>query len=204
MNEAKKAEEIRKHVLELLAKQGNKLDNFTVQFDDGVVVLAGQCDTTKTRDKALLMAKNEEGVKEVRDGGLQVPQVAAPTPPPAAAPTPAPAPAQNSAPGQFAAAAGSAFQAATRAAAPAPAAPQAQPAQPVTPPAAAPQAPAQPAAAPAETTYTVQAGDTLSKIAKQFYGDANKYMVIFEANKDMLKDPDKIRPGQTLRIPAKK
>lgn len=51
-------------------------------------------------------------------------------------------------------------------------------------------------------TYTVAAGDTLSKISKQFYGDANKYMKIFEANKPMLSDPNKIYPGQNLRIPA--
>ena len=50
--------------------------------------------------------------------------------------------------------------------------------------------------------YTVVSGDTLSKISKANYGDANKYMVIFEANKPMLKDPDKIYPGQVLRIPA--
>ncbi|HYD88548.1 MAG TPA: peptidoglycan-binding protein LysM [Vitreimonas sp.] len=49
--------------------------------------------------------------------------------------------------------------------------------------------------------YEVKSGDTLSKIAKQFYGDANKYSAIFEANKPMLKDPDEIYPGQTLRIP---
>ncbi len=49
--------------------------------------------------------------------------------------------------------------------------------------------------------YTVQKGDTLSKIAKEFYGDAMKYPVIFEANKPMLKDPDLIYPGQVLRIP---
>ncbi len=49
--------------------------------------------------------------------------------------------------------------------------------------------------------YTVVKGDTLSKIAKQHYGDANKYPVIFEANKPMLKHPDKIYPGQVLRIP---
>ena len=52
-----------------------------------------------------------------------------------------------------------------------------------------------------ETTYTVAGGDSLSKIAKQFYGDANKYMKIFEANKDQLKNPDLIKPGQVLRIP---
>jgi nucleoid-associated protein YgaU len=49
--------------------------------------------------------------------------------------------------------------------------------------------------------YTVVAGDSLSKIAKHFYGEANKYMKIFEANKDQLKNPDLIKPGQTLRIP---
>jgi nucleoid-associated protein YgaU len=52
-----------------------------------------------------------------------------------------------------------------------------------------------------EKTYTVVGGDTLSKIAKHFYGDANKYMKIFDANKDQLKNPDLIKPGQTLRIP---
>jgi nucleoid-associated protein YgaU len=49
--------------------------------------------------------------------------------------------------------------------------------------------------------YTVASGDTLSKIAKGSYGDANRYAIIFEANKPMLKDPDKIYPGQVLRIP---
>lgn len=50
--------------------------------------------------------------------------------------------------------------------------------------------------------FTVMSGDTLSKIAKQQYGDANLYMKIFEANKPMLSHPDKIYPGQSLRIPA--
>jgi nucleoid-associated protein YgaU len=49
---------------------------------------------------------------------------------------------------------------------------------------------------------TVKAGDTLSKIAKEAYGNANDYMRIFEANKPMLTNPDKIYPGQVLRIPA--
>ncbi len=49
--------------------------------------------------------------------------------------------------------------------------------------------------------YTVVKGDNLSKIAKAHYGNAMKYPVIFEANKPMLKDPDKIYPGQVLRIP---
>jgi nucleoid-associated protein YgaU len=51
------------------------------------------------------------------------------------------------------------------------------------------------------TTYTVKAGDTLSKIAKEHLGDANAYMEIFNANRDQLQDPDKIKPGQVLKIP---
>jgi nucleoid-associated protein YgaU len=50
-------------------------------------------------------------------------------------------------------------------------------------------------------TYTIKSGDTLSRISKQFYGDANEYMRIFYANRDKLKDPDKIQAGQQLVIP---
>jgi len=50
-------------------------------------------------------------------------------------------------------------------------------------------------------TYTVKAGDTLSKISKQFYGSTTDYMRIFDANKDQLKDPDQINVGQELKIP---
>ena len=57
--------------------------------------------------------------------------------------------------------------------------------------------------APEATLYTVKKGDTLSAIAKAQYGNASKYPVIFEANKPMLKDPNKIYPGQVLRIPPK-
>jgi nucleoid-associated protein YgaU len=75
---------------------------------------------------------------------------------------------------------------------------------------AAPSPPSTPAstAAPAATpsgaaprTYTVVAGDNLSKIAKHFYGDANKWKRIFEANRDTIKNPDLIHPGQVLKIP---
>ena len=55
--------------------------------------------------------------------------------------------------------------------------------------------------APEATYYTVVSGDNLSKISKANYGDPNKYMVIFEANRPMLQHPDKIYPGQVLRIP---
>jgi nucleoid-associated protein YgaU len=74
------------------------------------------------------------------------------------------------------------------------------------------QAPAKPASASSSTatatatataakTYTVKAGDTLSKIAQEHLGSAGAYMKIFELNKDQLSDPDKIQPGQVLRLP---
>lgn len=52
-------------------------------------------------------------------------------------------------------------------------------------------------------TYTVVKGDTLSKISRQFYGNANKWRRIFEANTDQLDNPDRIKPGQVLKIPPK-
>jgi LysM repeat protein len=57
------------------------------------------------------------------------------------------------------------------------------------------------AAATAGKTYTVKAGDTLSKIAKEHLGDANAYMKIFDANRDKLSNPDLIKPGQVLTLP---
>ena len=52
-----------------------------------------------------------------------------------------------------------------------------------------------------EEYYDIVSGDNLSKIAKKFYGNGNKYMVIFNANKEVIKDPDKIYVGQKIRIP---
>ena len=71
------------------------------------------------------------------------------------------------------------------------------------PPADKPAAPAQaaPNVADVEKTYTVVAGDTLSKIAKREYGDASKWHRIYEANKETIKNPDLIYPGQTFKIP---
>ena len=54
-----------------------------------------------------------------------------------------------------------------------------------------------------DATYTVEKGDTLSKIAKQHLGDANAWQKIFDANRDQLDDPDKIKPGQVLKLPPK-
>jgi LysM repeat protein len=61
--------------------------------------------------------------------------------------------------------------------------------------------PAAAAAGDGGRTYTVKSGDTLSKIAKEFYGNANEYNKIFEANQDQLSSPDKINVGQELKIP---
>ncbi len=58
------------------------------------------------------------------------------------------------------------------------------------------------AAEPAFTFYTVQRGDSLSKIAKAHYGNANKWTDLFEANKEVIKNPDLIYPGQQIRVPA--
>lgn len=65
-----------------------------------------------------------------------------------------------------------------------------------------PQAQAAAAGASGSRSYTVKPGDTLSKISKEFYGDANRYQKIFEANRDKLENPDKIRVGQELTIPS--
>jgi nucleoid-associated protein YgaU len=58
-----------------------------------------------------------------------------------------------------------------------------------------------PAASTGGQSYTVKSGDSLSKIAKHFYGDANKWQRIYEANRDKIKNPDLIHPGQEFTIP---
>lgn len=70
---------------------------------------------------------------------------------------------------------------------------------PSAPPTPQPTPPSAPAAAP--RTYTVVAGDSLSKIAKKLYGDGNQWKRIFDANRDQIKNPDLIHPGQVLKIP---
>ncbi len=62
-------------------------------------------------------------------------------------------------------------------------------------------APSAPAASTSVRTYTVVSGDSLSKIAKREYGDAQKWRAIFEANRDQISNPDLIHPGQVLKIP---
>ena len=65
------------------------------------------------------------------------------------------------------------------------------------------QSSATPPPAPAAATHTVAKGDTLSAIAKKHLGNANAWREIFELNRDILKDPDKIQPGQALKLPAR-
>ena len=60
-----------------------------------------------------------------------------------------------------------------------------------------------PPAAPQAERYTVVAGDSLSKIAKKYYGDASQWERIFEANRDQIENPDRIQPGWKLAIPPK-
>ncbi|MEX2723247.1 MAG: peptidoglycan-binding protein LysM [Candidatus Freyarchaeota archaeon] len=106
-----------------------RIQNLKVDFKDGVVTLSGTCDTYATREKAILLAGNVAGVKQVDDRM---------TSPPKEEPT---------------------------------------------------------------IFYTVEKGDSLSKIAKSLLGNANLWPKIFEANKEVIKNPDLIYPGQQLRIP---
>jgi nucleoid-associated protein YgaU len=117
-------------LVKLIADMGLKIDNVGVDVNGHKVTLTGNADTQATREKAVLMVGNVDGIGQVDD------QLKVANPEPEA------------------------------------------------------------------TYYEVEKGDTLSKIAAHHYGNANKYPVIFEANRPMLKDPDEIYPGQKLRIPA--
>jgi len=150
----------------------NGITGITVEVDGDKAVLTGTAKDVPTREKAVLIAGNIEGIASV-DDRIRVPLAAAAAAQQAKAPTATPAPNTG------------ASTAST----------------PPSPPSA---AAATPTASEgwSSRTYTVKPGDTLSKIAQQVYGDASKYPRIFEANQPMLKDPDKIYPGQVLRIPT--
>lgn len=109
---------------------GSRIKNLQVEFQNNQVRLFGTCESQAIKEKAILLAGNIKGVERVNGDSLTAP-----------------------------------------------------PAQEIT------------------EFYTVQTGDTLSEIAKQFYGDGSKYPIIFEANKEVIKDPNLIYPGQMLRIP---
>jgi LysM repeat protein len=107
-----------------------KIQNLSVEFENGIVTLTGECDTLATKEKAILLAGNVKGVGQVNDEKLSLPV--------------------REEPAEF---------------------------------------------------YTIVPGDSLSKIAKRYYGDAMKYPAIFEANREVIKNPDLIYPGQQIRIP---
>lgn len=129
--DAEAADNIKQH----LEVKMTGIRNITVDFDDGVATVCGDCDNQKTREMAILVAGNVKGVKKVVADGLT-----------------APAP---------------------------------KPEEPVS----------------KDEIYEIVSGDTLGKIAKRYYGSAGKYTRIFEANRDVIENPDRIYPGQKIRIP---
>ena len=119
----REAEEITADIRESL---GDQVKDLQVSFDDGTVSISGSVDSQATREKAVLLAGNVEGVEKVNDNlAIEV--------------------------------------------------------QPV--------------------FYTIEKGDSLSKIAQRQYGDPMKWKALFEANREVIKDPDLIYPGQQIRIP---
>ena len=123
------------------------ISDLKVDFDDGVVTLAGDCDTPRSKRVATLTAGNVKGVKAVHADALTVRTAAAPAAVAAAAPS---VPTAEEEPGEY---------------------------------------------------YTIKSGDTLGGIAKKHLGNAMAYKKIFEANREVIKDPDKIYPGQKIFIP---
>ena len=123
------------------------ISDLKVDFDDGVVTLAGECDTARSKRVATLTAGNNKGVKAVNADAMLVRAAAAPAAVAAAAPAAATA---EDEPGEY---------------------------------------------------YTIKSGDTLGGIAKKHLGNAMAYKKICEANREVIKDPDKIYPGQKIFIP---
>lgn len=147
------AEKIKAHI----ESNNPGIKDLTVEYDDGIVDLCGECESSDAYEKAVLMAGNVKGVIDVYTSGMTVAQ--APDAPAVTMeiPTEVSEPAKQSVPVV--------------------------------------------ADAPKVEYYVIKSGDSLSKIAKTFYGDAMQYPKIFEANKEVIEDPDKIYPGQKIRIP---
>ncbi len=108
--------------------------NITVEYDDGVATICGDCDNQAVKEQAILLAGNVKGVEKIIADDLN-----APAPP-----------AEEVSKDEF---------------------------------------------------YEIKSGDTLGAISKQFYGKSSQYMRIFEANREIISDPNKIHPGQKIRIP---
>lgn len=125
-----KDDEAPEKIQEHITADNPGISDLGVDFNDGVVTLSGQAESSEALEKAILMAGNVKGVKKVVSEGVNAP--------------PLPTDVQY---------------------------------------------------------YEIKSGDTLWAIAKQYYGDGNKYPQIFEANREVIKDPDKIFVGQKIRIP---
>jgi nucleoid-associated protein YgaU len=128
--DAEAADNIKQHIE--IGMTGVK--NITVDFDDGVATICGDCDSQAIKEQAILLAGNVKGVEKVIADDLNAP---------------APAPEEVS----------------------------------------------------KDEFYEIKSGDTLGTIAKQFYGKSSQYMRIFEANREIIDDPNKIYAGQKIRIP---
>ncbi len=138
------AEKIKEHI-----EQFNPgIENLEVKFENGIVELCGQCESSEAREKAILMAGNTKGVIDVYATDLSVKASGLKSPEIKTAST----------------AEGAAVEAKVE-------------------------------------YYVIESGDTLSKIAKRYYGNAMEYPKIFEANREIIHDPDKIFVGQKIRIP---
>jgi nucleoid-associated protein YgaU len=129
--DAEAADNIKQH----LEVKTTGIKDLTVEFDDGVATLCGNCSSQAVRDQAVLIAGNIKGVEKVVADDLKAPP---------------PKPEEPKEKAEF---------------------------------------------------YEIVSGDTLGGIAKKFYGSAGKYMRIFEANRDIISDPNKIYPGQKIKIP---
>lgn len=125
-NEAEAADKIKNHI----EADNPGVKNLKVEFDEGEVKLSGEAASAEAMEKAVLMAGNVQGVKNVSVAGLTAPLQTGKV-----------------------------------------------------------------------EYYEIQKGDTLSAIAKKFLGEASAYPKIFEANREVIKDPDLIYPGQKIRIP---
>ena len=132
--DAEAADNIKQH----LEIKTSGIKDLTVEFDDGVATICGNCSNQAVRDQAVLIAGNIKGVEKVIADDLKAPP---------------PKPKEPVEKAEF---------------------------------------------------YEIVSGDTLGKIAKKFYGSAGKYMKIFEANREIISDPNKIYPGQKIKIPLDK
>jgi len=153
---------------------GNQIKNLKVEIHDTRADLFGDCDSIAVKEKAILLAGNVKGIEQVNSFHLKVP--ASPVSPTSPTSPASPIPPVSDETTQNA-------ESVTRSDV-VTSTPEAEPGI-------------------ESEFYQIKSGDTLSKIAKAFYGDANQYPLLFEENKEIIKSPDKIYPGQMIRIPKK-